>query len=63
MSSPIKSSSYAAVGALVLAAGLSAVPEANAQSSGAEAYLDEVTVTARRREESLQEVPLRKATN
>jgi len=37
---------------------LSAAPSAVAQDAGADAVLDEITVTARRREESLQEVPI-----
>ncbi|MDH3622068.1 MAG: TonB-dependent receptor, partial [Gammaproteobacteria bacterium] len=44
---------------LLPAAGLLTLPSAVvAQDEGADGYLDEITVTARRREESLQEVPI-----
>lgn len=45
-------------GLLPAATLLSAAPAAIAQEDGADEYLDEVTVTARRREETLREVPI-----
>ncbi|MFO1425847.1 MAG: TonB-dependent receptor [Steroidobacteraceae bacterium] len=46
------------VAALTAAAALAAPSPARAQQAGAEAGLEEITVTARRREESLQDVPI-----
>ncbi|MCG8370960.1 MAG: TonB-dependent receptor [Proteobacteria bacterium] len=51
--------SYKAIPGLALGLGLASLgPPAAAQDDGADEYLDEVTVTARRREESLQDVPI-----
>lgn len=58
MSSYLKSSGYGTAGLFLLSACLVGTGEVKAQADGAEAFVDEITVTARRREESLQEVPL-----
>jgi len=58
MFSSVKSNGYLISALLLLGAGFAAAPEAKAQGSGAESFVDEITVTARRREESLREVPL-----
>jgi len=53
------STTYAVLLGLLPAIGmLTLAPAAIAQDAGADAVLDEVTVTARRREESLQDVPI-----
>ncbi len=48
----------ALLGLLPAVALLSTAPTAIAQDAGAAAVLDEITVTARRREETLREVPI-----
>ena len=59
MKNLIRSISYRLLPGIIPAVLLLAAPAtATAQSSGAEAALDEITVTARRREESLQDVPV-----
>ena len=59
MQNPIKSFTYKLLLGLVPAAGLLAAPAISvAQDSGADASLEEITVTARRREESLRDVPI-----
>ena len=59
MQNPIQSLTYKLLLGLVPAAGLLAAPTISvAQDSGADASLEEITVTARRREESLRDVPI-----
>ncbi len=59
MKTSIKSISYAALYGLALGSfSIFAAPQVAQAQSSADAALDEVTVTARRREESLQDVPL-----
>lgn len=58
MFSSCKSGGYVFCVAFLLLVGAAGAPTATAQEAGADAYLDEVVVTARRREETLQEVPL-----
>lgn len=58
MVNQLKSVHYRLLLAALPAAGLWAAPAAVAQGDSAETFLDQVTVTARRREESLQDVPI-----